>query len=80
MATLSSSFDPTALNQYTSLPGQVYDADAMCKHILGSASAFCQVFWDTIMLLIASLFLRRHLIESYNFTTMQFKPSLILLK
>jgi hypothetical protein len=43
MTTLSSSFDPTALNQYTSLPSQVYDADTMCKHILGSGSSFCQV-------------------------------------
>ncbi|XP_034302732.2 mucin-22 [Magallana gigas] len=41
MTTLNAGFDPTALNQYTSLPGQVYDADAMCKHIVGPASSFC---------------------------------------
>lgn len=43
MTTLSAGFDPTVLNQYTSLPGQVYDADAMCKHIVGPASSFCMV-------------------------------------
>uniref|UniRef100_K1PXB8 A disintegrin and metalloproteinase with thrombospondin motifs 1 n=1 Tax=Magallana gigas TaxID=29159 RepID=K1PXB8_MAGGI len=41
MTTLNAGFDPTALNQYTSLPGQVYDADAMCRHIVGPASSFC---------------------------------------
>ncbi|XP_062584934.1 A disintegrin and metalloproteinase with thrombospondin motifs 6-like [Saccostrea cucullata] len=42
MTSLSTSFDPTALSQYTSLPGQIYDADAMCKHIVGPGSSFCQ--------------------------------------
>lgn len=43
MTSLSATFDPTALNQYTSLPGQVYDPDSICRHILGSASSFCKV-------------------------------------
>lgn len=66
MTTLSASFDPTALNQYTRLPGQVYDADAMCKHILGSGSSFCQVILGTRSYFNALLISMSHLINSNN--------------
>ncbi|XP_065931593.1 A disintegrin and metalloproteinase with thrombospondin motifs 6 isoform X2 [Magallana gigas] len=42
MTSLSSNFDPTALKQFTSLPGQVYDVDALCKHLMGPQSSFCK--------------------------------------
>ncbi|XP_056012019.1 uncharacterized protein LOC125678701 [Ostrea edulis] len=42
MTTLSGTFDPTALNKFTSLPGQIFDADAQCKHIRGAGSSFCK--------------------------------------
>ncbi|XP_056017072.1 A disintegrin and metalloproteinase with thrombospondin motifs 3-like [Ostrea edulis] len=46
MTALSGSFDSTALNKFTSLPGQIFDADAQCKHIHGSGSSFCNTLYD----------------------------------
>ncbi|XP_078322854.1 A disintegrin and metalloproteinase with thrombospondin motifs 6-like [Crassostrea virginica] len=42
MTSLSPTFDPTALNQFTNLPGQVYDVDGLCKQIHGNGSSFCR--------------------------------------
>ncbi|XP_061165278.1 uncharacterized protein LOC133174219 isoform X2 [Saccostrea echinata] len=42
MTVLSPEFNPDALKQYTALPGEIYDADAHCRHILGSESSFCK--------------------------------------
>ncbi|XP_061165279.1 A disintegrin and metalloproteinase with thrombospondin motifs 14-like [Saccostrea echinata] len=42
MTVLSQDFDPDALKQYTALPGEIYDADAQCRHIVGPNSGFCK--------------------------------------
>lgn len=43
MTTLNPSYDPGTLKQYTSLPGEIYDADSHCRHIVGPGSLFCRV-------------------------------------
>ncbi|XP_061165074.1 A disintegrin and metalloproteinase with thrombospondin motifs 16-like [Saccostrea echinata] len=45
MTSLSETFDPTALNKFTGLPGQAYDADTYCKNIYGSGSALCKAIY-----------------------------------
>ncbi|XP_062584913.1 uncharacterized protein LOC134246545 [Saccostrea cucullata] len=42
MTSLSETFDPTALNEFTLLPGQAYDLDTYCKNIYGSESSLCK--------------------------------------
>lgn len=42
MTVLSPSYDPGTLKQYTSLPGEIYDADSHCRHIVGPGSSFCR--------------------------------------
>ena len=48
MTSLSPTFDPTALNQFTNLPGQVYDVDGLCKQIHGNGSSFCRVRYHNL--------------------------------
>lgn len=43
MTVLSPSYDLEALKQYTSLPGEIYDAHSHCGHIVGPGSSFCKV-------------------------------------
>ena len=43
MIILSSGYDPSALQKYTSLPGEVYDANSQCQHINGPGSSLCKV-------------------------------------
>lgn len=45
MTVLSPSYDHGALQQYTSLPGEIYDADSHCRHIFGAGSSFCKVLF-----------------------------------
>lgn len=42
MTVLSPSYNPGALKQYTSLPGEIYDADSHCRHIFGAGYSFCK--------------------------------------
>nr|XP_022324371.1 location of vulva defective 1-like isoform X2 [Crassostrea virginica] len=42
MIILSSGYDPSALQKYTSLPGEVYDANSQCQHINGPGSSLCK--------------------------------------
>ncbi|XP_052722475.1 zinc metalloproteinase-disintegrin-like VLAIP-A [Crassostrea angulata] len=46
MTVLSPSYDPEALKQYTSLPGEIYDAHSHCGHIVGPGSSFCKSLYD----------------------------------
>lgn len=43
MTELSPNYNPGALQQYTSLPGEIYDADSHCRHIFGAGYSFCKV-------------------------------------
>lgn len=48
MAVLDSAYNASALSQYENeIPGQMYDADAQCRHIKGPGSYFCKVGLDT---------------------------------
>nr|XP_034302728.1 uncharacterized protein LOC105320025 [Crassostrea gigas] len=42
MTVLSPNYNPGALQRYTSLPGEIYDADSHCRHIFGAGSSLCQ--------------------------------------
>lgn len=46
MTVLSPSYNPGALKQYTSLPGEIYDADSHCRHIFGAGYSFCKVSFE----------------------------------
>nr|XP_034302725.1 uncharacterized protein LOC117681592 isoform X2 [Crassostrea gigas] len=46
MAVLSPIYDPGTLKQYTSLPGEIYDADSHCRHIAGPGSSLCRGLYD----------------------------------
>uniref|UniRef100_A0A8W8KVH0 Peptidase M12B domain-containing protein n=1 Tax=Magallana gigas TaxID=29159 RepID=A0A8W8KVH0_MAGGI len=46
MTVLSPSYDPEALKQYTSLPGEIYDVHSHCGHIVGPGSSFCKSLYD----------------------------------
>lgn len=48
MTVLSPNYNPGALQQYTSLPGEIYDADSHCRHIFGAGSSLCQVLLKLI--------------------------------
>ena len=41
--TVQNSGGDETLEKYTSLPGEVYDADSQCRHIIGPGSSFCTV-------------------------------------
>ena len=41
--TVQNSGGDETLEKYTSLPGEVYDADSQCRHIIGPGSSFCRV-------------------------------------
>lgn len=61
MTSLSPTFDPTALNQFTNLPGKVYEVDGLCKQIHGNGSSFCRVryhnlYWFSLILKIKCKF------------------------
>nr|XP_022324388.1 uncharacterized protein LOC111125156 isoform X2 [Crassostrea virginica] len=40
--TVQNSGGDETLEKYTSLPGEVYDADSQCRHIIGPGSSFCR--------------------------------------
>lgn len=46
MTVLSPSYNPEALKQYTSLPGEIYDADSHCRHIFGAGYSFCKNLYN----------------------------------
>lgn len=43
MKVLGSGNDRGIFQKYTSLPGEIYDADSQCRHISGQESSFCKV-------------------------------------
>ena len=43
MKVLDSGNDRGIFQKYTSLPGDIYDADSQCRHIFGQESSFCKV-------------------------------------
>ncbi|XP_062584912.1 uncharacterized protein LOC134246543 [Saccostrea cucullata] len=46
MTVLSPEYNPDALKHYTALPGEIFDADAHCRHIVGSGSSFCKGLYN----------------------------------
>ncbi|XP_065931588.1 uncharacterized protein [Magallana gigas] len=46
LTVLSPSYNPDALKQYTSLPGEIYDADSHCRHIFGAGYSFCKNLYN----------------------------------
>ncbi|XP_022324387.2 uncharacterized protein LOC111125156 [Crassostrea virginica] len=43
--TVQNSGGDETLAKYTSLPGEVYDADSQCRHIIGPGSSFCRAIY-----------------------------------
>nr|XP_022324397.1 A disintegrin and metalloproteinase with thrombospondin motifs 6-like isoform X2 [Crassostrea virginica] len=46
MKVLGSGNDRGIFQKYTSLPGEIYDADSQCRHIFGQESSFCKYPYD----------------------------------